>query len=126
MQLHGPMAATAKVVHAGWLSKKETMDSQVGVFGVEWYMREDYDRSRAMFIDGDALPRSYEEWKQQVEPLRERLVSQGILVVQAYINPDVFPDWCVANGCQPDARGRDMFAASVARRVMVEQGHFRD
>ncbi|OXC73480.1 hypothetical protein BSU04_36845 [Caballeronia sordidicola] len=102
------------------------MDSQVGVFGVEWYMREDYDRSRAMFIDGDALPRSYEEWKQQVELLRERLVSQGILVVQAYINPDVFPDWYVANGCQPDARGRDMFAASVARRVMVEQGHLRD
>jgi len=102
------------------------MDSRVGVVGVAWYMQEDYDRSRAMFIDGDALPLSYREWKQQVELLRERLVSQGIIVVQAYIDPDVFPDWCIGNGCQPDALGRDMFAASLAWRVMTEQRRYRD
>lgn len=102
------------------------MDSQVGVFGVAWYMREDYDRSRAMLIDGDTLPRSYQEWKEQVERLRERLVSQGILVVQAYIDPDVFPDWCFSNGCRPDAQGRDIFAASMAWRVMMEQGRCFD
>jgi len=89
-------------------------------------MREDYDRSRAMFIDGDALPLSYQEWKQQVECFRERLVSQGILVVQAYIDPDIFPDWCRSYGCQPDARGRDMFAANAAWRVLVEQGSYGD
>jgi hypothetical protein len=120
------MTAATKAVHAGWLSKKETMDPQGGVFGVAWYMREDYNRSRAMFIDGDALPLSYQEWKQQVECLRERLVSQGILVVQAYINPDVFPDWCIAHGCQPDAHGRDIFAATLAWRVMMEQGRYCD
>ncbi|MEA3093301.1 MAG: hypothetical protein QOJ04_4643, partial [Caballeronia sp.] len=53
-------------------------------------------------------------------------VGQGILVVQAYIDPDVFPDWCVANGCQPDALGRDMFAAGLAWRVMTEQGRYPD
>jgi hypothetical protein len=102
------------------------MDSQVGIVGVAWYMLKDYDRSRAMFIDGDVLPLSYQEWKQQVELLRERLVSQRILVVQAYIDPDVFPEWCVANGCQPDALGRDLFAASLAWRVMTEQGRYPD
>ena len=102
------------------------MDSQVGVFGIAWYMQEDYDKSRAMFIDGDALPLSYQDWKQQVECLRERLVSQGILVIQAYIDPDLFPDWCIAHGYQADAHARDMFAASLAWRVMMEQGRHCD
>lgn len=79
-----------------------------------------------MFIDGDTLPCSYRKWKQQVERLRDRLISQGILVVQAYIDPDVFPDWCISNGCQPDAHGRDMFATSLAWSVMIEQGRYRD
>lgn len=126
MRMQDPASTTTKFVHTGQFLNKETMDSQVGVVGVAWYMREDYDRSRAMFIDGDALPLSYQEWKQQVESFRERLVSQGILVVQAYIDPDIFPDWCLSHGCQPDARARDMFAANAAWRVLVEQGSYDD
>jgi hypothetical protein len=102
------------------------MNSQFRVLGVAWYMQEDYDRCRAMFIDGNVLPRSYREWKQQIERFRERLVKQGILVVQAYIDPDMFPDWCTANGCQPDADGRDIFAADLAGRVMSERGRYSD
>lgn len=79
-----------------------------------------------MFIDGEVLPPSYQEWKLQVERFRERLVSQGILVVQAYIDPDAFLDWCISNCCQPGSEGRDAFAASVAGRVMMERSRCRD
>jgi hypothetical protein len=100
------------------------MKSQVRVFGIAWYVQEDYDRSRAMFIDGEVLPRTYHEWKRQVECFRESLVSQGILVVQAYIDPNVFLDWCISNGCQPDSEGRDMFTASLAGRVAIERDRY--
>ena len=102
------------------------MNSQFRLLGVAWYTQEHYDQCRAMFVDGEVLPASYMDWKNQVERFRERCISQGIGVIQAYIDPNVFPDWCVANGCNADVDGRDTFASDLAGRVMMERSRQRD
>ena len=85
-----------------------------------WYREADYEKLRAMFIDGHVLPRTFLQWQDQAEQLRKRYVRQGMVVVKAYIDPDAFPAWCAANGCNVDANGRMKFGSAEAYRVLME------
>lgn len=103
-----------------------SIPGQVRGIGLVWYREADYDRLKAMFIDGDKLPRSFLQWQDQAEQLRKRCVREGALVVKAYVDPDTFPAWCQAHGANLDSSGRNAFANAEAYRVLVaaqQNGH---
>jgi hypothetical protein len=93
---------------------------QIQALGIPWYREADYERLRSLFIDGDKLPRTFLQWQDKVEELRKRQVRQGMTVVKAYIDPDSFPAWCIANETSLDASGRMKFANAEAYRVIMD------
>ena len=96
------------------------LPAQVQAIGMVWYKESDYDRLKAMFIDGQVLPRSFLQWQDLAEQGRKRLVRQGHIVVKAYIDPDTFPDWCIQQGHKLDASGRNAFGNAEAYRIVME------
>ena len=84
--------------------------------GMTWYKREDYERLKQLFIDGDMLPTTYDEWLEKAENGFAQLIRGGNIVVKAYINPDTFPKWCDARRLSTDTDGRKRFASEFAAR----------
>jgi hypothetical protein len=97
------------------------MSLQIEALGMVWYKESDYDRCKALFTDGHKLPLSFLQWKDQAEQGRKRFIRAGKVVVQAYIDPDTFPNWCAANSQNVDASGRMAFANAEAYRVIMER-----
>jgi hypothetical protein len=96
------------------------LPNNIAVIGMVWYREADYDRLKAMFIDGEKLSPSFLQWQDLAEQGRKRFVREGRIVVKAYIDPETFPTWCATNGCNVDANGRNTFANTEARRVLLE------
>jgi hypothetical protein len=82
--------------------------------GICWYEEADYERLKAIFVDGAQLPRTFQEWQQKAEQLRQSRIAQGEVVVKAYIDPDSFPSWCAARGLDVNASSRMHYANTVA------------
>ena len=87
----------------------------VDVIGVAWYRREDYERLKAMFKDGEKLPDTYEDWLSKAQITILTLAKDRLRVEKSYIDPETFPQWCVEKGLQMDADARTHFAAEFAR-----------
>lgn len=97
----------------------ERLGQIVGI-GMAWYHEKDYDRLKAMFVDGDKLPGTFLRWQAQAEQGRKKLTREGKAVVKAYIDPESFPEWCTVNGHAIDAAGRMAFASAEAYRVLMK------
>jgi len=85
-----------------------------GGLGIAWYRREDYERLKAMFIDGDNLPDTYDEWLTIANRTYNVMSAGGLVVVKALIDPETFPEWCSANGEKLDRQARSTYAAKKA------------
>lgn len=85
-----------------------------------WYRESDYDALLKIFVDAGKLPRSFLQWQDAAEQGRKRQLREGKVVVKAYIDPNTFPAWCAANGCNVDADGRTKFANAEAYRIVME------
>jgi hypothetical protein len=79
---------------------------QVSVTGIGWYRREDYDRLKAMFVDGHKLPATYDGWFKSAQGTYDKLTREGHIVVKVEIDPGRFPEWCRARGMVMDAKAR--------------------
>ena len=87
----------------------------VDAIGVTWYRREDYERLKAMFKDGEKLPDTYEDWLAKAQVTVLTLAADRLRVERAYIDPETFPKWCEEKGLEMDADARTDFAAEFAR-----------
>jgi hypothetical protein len=87
---------------------------QVSVTGIGWYRREDYDRLKAMFVDGHKLPATYDSWFKSAQGIHDKLTSEGHVVVKVEIDPDRFPEWCRARGLEMDAKARAAYGNESA------------
>ncbi|MCE1274144.1 MAG: hypothetical protein LWW75_06425 [Chlorobiales bacterium] len=87
------------------------------VVGIAWYRQETYGRLRAMFEDGDKLPKTYESWLTAANQLRIATEAKGMRVICVDIDPDEFPKWCIANGMSLNAAARMQFSNLMAYRV---------
>lgn len=92
----------------------------VQAIGIPWYKEADYDRLKALFVDGNKFPPTFLMWQDKAEQNRKRQTRSGATVVKAYIDPDTFPAWCSARGLSLDSKGRTAFANAEAFRVAVE------
>ena len=64
----------------------------VDAIGVTWYRREDYERLKAMFKDGEKLPDTYEDWLAKAQVTVLTLAADRLRVERAYIDPETFPN----------------------------------
>lgn len=92
------------------------------IVGMAWYKPENFDRLRAMFEDGQKLPRTYPEWLAQAESGRKVLESAGKRVIRVDIDPDQFPEWCRLNGHNLNARARIAYANIKVREGIKRAG----
>ena len=79
---------------------------QVSVVGLGWYAREDYKRLKTMFVDGEQLPDTFEDWLKSAEAIFSKLMGEGHMVVKANIDPDTFLEWCRTRGLELNAKAR--------------------
>jgi hypothetical protein len=94
----------------------------VRIVGMVWYRPETFDVLRAMFEDGDKLPRTYEDWLHKAELGRKQLEASGVKVVCVDLDPEVFRTWCADRGLNIDGAARTEYANSVAYKVAVGGG----
>ena len=85
--------------------------------GAYWIDEGDYSALLKLFEDGNALPRTWAEWRKMAEEMEKGLKAYGHPVMRVRIDPSTFADWCAAHGVSPGRQGRKMFvAAAVAER----------
>ena len=88
---------------------------QKSVTGIAWYRAEDYDRLKAMFVDGWKLPDTYEDWSKIAQDAYDTLTEGGTPVLKAFIDPDTFPEWCRIRGFKMDTQARLAFGTDYAQ-----------
>jgi hypothetical protein len=59
---------------------------QVTVTGIAWFRREDYDRLKEMFKEGDKLAATFDRWLARAQGIYDRLTAEGNVVVKAEIS----------------------------------------
>jgi hypothetical protein len=85
--------------------------------GAYWIKEEDYPALLKISDDGDKMPWTWKEWLKIAEEMERGLKAYGHVVLRVHIDPNTFPDWCVAHGTSPGREGRKRFvAAAVTER----------
>ncbi len=89
--------------------------SQPSVQALVWYKEEDWQTLKEMFVDGDRLPETYDDWLRRAEEMKEQVQAAGDAVIKVYIDPQTFPEWCREKELQMDAEARSQLAIEVAQ-----------
>lgn len=89
--------------------------SQPSVQAMVWYKEEHWDTLKQMFVDGDRLPPTYEEWHRRAEEMKEQAQAAGDAVIKVFIDPETFPEWCKQKGVEMDSEARSQLAIEVAQ-----------
>jgi hypothetical protein len=91
--------------------------------GLVWYRAEDFDVLKAMFVDGEVLPDTFEDWHKTAQMTEETLTAKGIEVVRVPISPGTFPEWCRARGLEMnsgDVRDTEPITRRSSPRIALE------
>jgi hypothetical protein len=88
---------------------------QPSVQAMVWYKKEDWQILKEMFVDGDMLPKSYDDWLERAEEMQEKVQAQGDAVIKVYIDPQTFPEWCEKKGVEMNSEARSQLAIEVAQ-----------
>lgn len=82
--------------------------------GIPWFEGQDFDRIKAVMVDGHNLHGTHAEWQRDAQELEQRLSRDGIRVVRAITKPAEFVAWCAARGLNVDSNSRKRFSSEVA------------
>lgn len=91
------------------------MNLSIRVTGMVWYHPEDYNACLRIMSDRNQLPASFYIWNMKAEAGEKKSRREGQIIVRAYIDPETFPDWCLARGLNIDAKGRMEYANFIAK-----------
>lgn len=78
-----------------------------------WFRSEDWERWKAVLVDGHRLPEDYRTWFFRVELVRRRLERDGTRVELIVMEPERFIGWCHTHGLAPNADAGWRFAAEA-------------
>src|SRR5262245_32188583 len=87
---------------------------KIQVLGVPWYKEDEYEMIKAVMSDWDKLPATFTDWFRAAKKVKETAERQGVVAVEAYINPVAFVAWCRARHLNVDAGARVEYANIVA------------
>ncbi len=96
-------------------------DKPLPAVGVYWIDEADYAAVVRLFDDGNALPRSWTEWRKMAEEMETGLKAYGHPVMRVRIEPTSFTNWCAAHGTTPGRQGRRMFVAEAVKERYGDQ-----
>lgn len=85
--------------------------------GLCWYRRKHYARIRALMIDSDRFPHSYDAWLTAAEAAEAGYHRERRIVYRIVIDPDIFLTWCAAHNLYPGAQARTLYASLAAERL---------
>lgn len=95
----------------------EPEDRPPPAVGAYWIEEEDYPALLKIFADGNAMPRTWEEWLKIAVEMERGLQAYGHVVMRVRIDPNTFSDWCAAHGTSTGREGRKKIVAeAVAER----------
>ena len=89
--------------------------------GISWYRPGDYLRLRAMMVDPEVLPESYQGFLYRAQKAEELARRAGAPTIRVYLDDHDFPAWCRENGYDLDTDGRRTYAARMAARMVEGQ-----
>ena len=96
-------------------------DKPLPAVGAYWIDEADYPAALRMFDDGNALPRTWVEWRKIAEEMEKGLKAYGHPVMRVRIDPATFPQWCIAHNTSPGRQARRMFVAAAVKARYGEQ-----
>jgi hypothetical protein len=96
-------------------------DKPLPAVGVYWIEEADYPTVVSLFDDGNAMPRSWAEWRKMAEEMEKGLKAYGHPVMRVRIDPASFAAWCAAHGTSPGRQARKMFVAAAVKERYGEQ-----
>lgn len=88
---------------------------QPSVQAMVWYKQEHWSTLKEMFVDGDLLPASYDEWLERAEKMKADAEAAGDAVIKVFIDPETFPEWCASKGLAMNSEARSQLAIEVAQ-----------
>ena len=90
-------------------------DHQPSLQAMVWYKKEEWEILKEMFVDGDMLPVTYEDWLSRAEQMKNEVQAAGDAVIKVYIDPETFPEWCTQKGLEMNSEARSQLAIEVAQ-----------
>ena len=99
------------------MSKENTSDQshQPTIQAMVWYREEHWETLKTLFTDADRLPKTYSDWLQRAEQMKNQVQAAGDIVIKVFIDPETFPVWCKKKGLSMDAEARSQLAIEVAQ-----------
>ena len=88
-------------------------DKGISVVGVSWYRLEQYLQLRAMYVDGDTLPATYQEWLTEARKVYDVLLAEGFRLEKVLIDPVEFPAWCRRKGLPMNGPTRSRYVQEI-------------
>jgi hypothetical protein len=85
--------------------------------GIAWYRREDFARLRAMYVDADEVPETYEAWLDKAMKFMGQMTLEGFYMVKVYLDPEAFAAWCESHGLEMDGKARAEYARDRLSRM---------
>ena len=85
----------------------------VRAIGIAWIRKEDYAALIRIFEDGDVFD-DWENWSKRAEATEQKLQSEGVIVLRAYLDPATFAAWCAARDVNTGREGRGLFGIEFA------------
>ncbi len=74
--------------------------------GVVWRRKKDYPAFLAISEDRDMLSKHWEQFVKFAEEAGRKLKTDGHLVERAYVDPEIFPNWCREPHTRVNTEGR--------------------
>ena len=97
------------------IQTSQNPEQQPSVQAMVWYKEEDWLTLKKMFVDGERLPESYQDWLSRAEDMKKQAQDAGDIVIKVYIDPQTFPEWCAQKGVAMDSEARSQLAIEVAQ-----------
>ncbi|HMN49022.1 MAG TPA: hypothetical protein PKD67_07810 [Ignavibacteriaceae bacterium] len=97
---------------------------KISITGMSWYYKEDFENIKKIFVDGENICKSYEDWLRMAEKGYNHLVSNGVLVEKVYISSKYFPKWCKENNLELNSKARLQFGNEIVYKKYLEKQQF--
>ncbi len=79
--------------------------------GVAWVNQPDWFTLRSLFLDPNALPETFERWREKTMSEIRDLEDRGFIVQKIPILPEDYVHWCRFRGLRPSCSSMRLFVA---------------
>jgi hypothetical protein len=101
--------------------KEQSRQLTISIIGMSWYYKDDFEKIKKIFVDGENIGASYHDWLRRAEIGYNHLISKGHLVEKVFISSKYFPKWCKENNLELDSKARARFGSEIVHKKYIEK-----